>query len=482
MLRIIERLDRAFALSSDLFDSFIEQNLDLKISAHPSNTIKGQVWIARLAGTALLGAAGVAFIEHGWTGNQGIAILNGNFLGGMLISVSSLFSARYLAADKNPLPVQTLLSAPLLLWGLAWWIGTGSLEIFDRIAGDTELHAVTAFIAISVGLLAWCGRRYDWTAARRSTLAFLPILPVIAILYLFEHKHVLAGVGTVSWVLAALSHFGLLWAYDNGRGRVEAVWHIAGALFLGAILAYEVYWRMDEAGLSDVWAGSGAMLIPALAAIFIMFMREKIAWPLQRYWTAYVATAGIFVIVQLLAVTFVGLDDPGNPQPLPYVPILNPFDVLTIVGLGVALHLIATLKATSERLGQGGFRQFTILWSLAVFVMSTIAVVRGVHHLGGVEWQQRTLADSVSVQSALSIYWAMLGFGGMIWGARQQHRLIWMVGTSLMALVVLKLFVVDLGNTGTVARIISFLGVGALLLVVGYYAPAPPRPGAETDH
>jgi uncharacterized membrane protein len=81
----------------------------------------------------------------------------------------------------------------------------------------------------------------------------------------------------------------------------------------------------------------------------------------------------------------------------------------------------------------------------------------------------------VSVQAALSIYWAMLGFGGMIWGARHVNRFAWVAGTALMALVVVKLFAVDLGNTGTVARIVSFLGVGVLLLVVGYLAPAPPR-------
>jgi uncharacterized membrane protein len=40
---------------------------------------------------------------------------------------------------------------------------------------------------------------------------------------------------------------------------------------------------------------------------------------------------------------------------------------------------------------------------------------------------------------------------------------------------VLKLFLVDLSNTGTVARIVSFIGVGLLLLVVGYFSPAPPR-------
>lgn len=44
MLRIVKRLDRAFSLSADLFDLLVEQNLDLKIGVHPSNTIRGQVW------------------------------------------------------------------------------------------------------------------------------------------------------------------------------------------------------------------------------------------------------------------------------------------------------------------------------------------------------------------------------------------------------------------------------------------------------
>lgn len=55
------------------------------------------------------------------------------------------------------------------------------------------------------------------------------------------------------------------------------------------------------------------------------------------------------------------------------------------------------------------------------------------------------------------------------------RRAVWLTGAGFMALVVLKLFAVDLGNTGTIERIISFIGIGALLLVVGYFAPAPPR-------
>lgn len=444
-------------------------------------SVKQRRLLARLAGTALLVAAGIEYADYGWKDDLGIAVLNGNVLVGVLISIASMFSARYLAADKNPIRMQALLSAPLLLWGLGWWGGTGAAEIFDRVSTSYQLHALTAFITVSAGVLAWLGRHYQWTAARRSTLAFLPVLPLIAVLYIFEYEHLLAGVGTISWMLAAIAHFALLRAYDLGRGRIEALWHFAGILVLATIIAYEVYWRMTEAGLSDVWSGSAAMLDSLLIAVGILIMRQGLAWPLQRYWHAYLASAAVLVIVTLVVVGAAGIDDPGDPNPLPYVPILNPFDVITVAGLVAALQLIAAFKTASDRAGRESLRFATTMWSLTALALTTIAVVRGVHHLGDVPWQQQSLVNSVSVQSALSIYWALLGFGGMVWGARRQNRWVWSIGTALMAIVVIKLFLVDLGNTGTIARIISFLGVGALLLVVGYYAPAPPRHAAGTD-
>jgi uncharacterized membrane protein len=437
--------------------------------------------LAKLSGTILLGASGVAFAEHGWTLGLEMPFLNGNVLSGLLISVSSIFSARYLAGDAKPNRGQSLISAPILLWGIFWWGGTGVREIFDRLGSNLEGHAVTAFIALSVAVLAWLGRRYDWTAARRSTLAYLPILPVIAIYYLFEYDHVLAGVGTLSWLIAIVAHFGLLRAYDNGQGRIEGIWHFAGMLFLWTILASEFYWRLAQMDLAVVWRYSGMLLAPLMLVVAITLLREKLVWPLQRYGTAYLAAAAVMIAAQLFWLAGLGMESSGDPEPLPYVPVLNPFDMLTIVSLAVALHLLVLIKTSSRWLGQGGFRLATIVWAGAAFVLSTIAVVRGVHNLGDIGWRSGSLSASVAVQSALSIYWAILGFGGMIWGARNQKRAIWVVGTSLMALVVAKLFIVDLGNTGTIARIVSFLGVGALLLVVGYFAPAPPRSANETE-
>ena len=54
-------------------------------------------------------------------------------------------------------------------------------------------------------------------------------------------------------------------------------------------------------------------------------------------------------------------------------------------------------------------------------------------------------------------------------------RVPWMVGAALLAAVVLKLLLVDLSGTGTVTRIVSFIGVGVLMLVIGYVAPLPAK-------
>jgi uncharacterized membrane protein len=170
-----------------------------------------------------------------------------------------------------------------------------------------------------------------------------------------------------------------------------------------------------------------------------------------------------------------GIEQPGSPAPLPYLPLLNPFDAVTLLGLTAAFQFLPVLRGDSAALADDQFRNATKLWALAAFLLTTIAVVRGVHHLADVPWSDGALLRSVSVQGALSIYWGMLGFAGMVFGARRAQRTVWLIGTVLMTVVVIKLFLVDLGNTGTVARIISFLGVGGLLLVVGYLAPAPPK-------
>ncbi len=110
-----------------------------------------------------------------------------------------------------------------------------------------------------------------------------------------------------------------------------------------------------------------------------------------------------------------------------------------------------------------------------VFLWLNSALIRSLHHNWGAPITVYGVAHSTLVQSALSIFWGVLGFAAMTLAAKQHWRYVWLVGAGLMGVVVAKLFLVDLSNVGTIARITSFLSVGALLLITGYLAPLPPR-------
>jgi uncharacterized membrane protein len=78
------------------------------------------------------------------------------------------------------------------------------------------------------------------------------------------------------------------------------------------------------------------------------------------------------------------------------------------------------------------------------------------------------------VQTALSIFWTVLALTTMLIATRRASRVVWLTGAILLAVTILKLFVVDLSRVGTIERIVSFVGVGLLTLVIGYFSPLPP--------
>ena len=187
---------------------------------------------------------------------------------------------------------------------------------------------------------------------------------------------------------------------------------------------------------------------------------------------------------QVIGLVLLSVELPGDPSPWPYIPVLNPFDLAMLFAMLTAAKSLQVLQREADGLDYAWLTQaispYKLMLASAFFLLTTVALVRGVHHYAGIRWDAQALFDSVIVQTALAIYWGLLGFTGMIWGARSKRRLLWLAGAGFMALVVLKLFAVDLGNSGTVERIISFIGIGVLLLVVGYLAPAPPRARRES--
>jgi uncharacterized membrane protein len=109
-----------------------------------------------------------------------------------------------------------------------------------------------------------------------------------------------------------------------------------------------------------------------------------------------------------------------------------------------------------------------------VFIWANGVLLRTLHQWGGVPFSLESFAASTLTQTSLSIFWAILSLTTMLVAARKSIRVLWLAGATLLAVVVAKLFLVDLARIGSVERIVSFVGVGLLMLIVGYLSPLPP--------
>ena len=154
------------------------------------------------------------------------------------------------------------------------------------------------------------------------------------------------------------------------------------------------------------------------------------------------------------------------------MPILNPLDLTQLLGLGVVVYWIYRNKNAFN----GQIR--TVCYALLAFMSTLLATVifaRAVHHFKEVDYTLITLWGNIYFQTGLSILWSLIAIVLMLLSKQYKNRPLWLAGFGLLILVVLKLFFVELSSSGTIERIISFLVVGSLLLLIGYFVPLPPN-------
>ena len=238
------------------------------------------------------------------------------------------------------------------------------------------------------------------------------------------------------------------------------------------IASFELRWYFALIGDDySAWNKLGWALVPLAYIWWAANWSRPTPWPMTRFLDAYRKQAALPVAALLGLWLFVtNFISSGAAQPLPYVPVLNPLELTQIAGLLVIvqwLKMHSTLKETSfeQRIG-------ILVYSL---VCLTAGVFRAVHHWAGVPWKFDALLNSLLLQGSLSVVWSLVAGAIMLVANRRGKRGLWMVGAGLIAVVVAKLFLVELLHAGTVERIVSFIVVGILLLVLGYFAPVPPK-------
>jgi uncharacterized membrane protein len=468
--------------------------------------VRQQRRLARAFGLLLQAAGALAFIKHlAERTPQAWPLANADFVGAVLLAGAAIFVSRQLsrAGAKEGKPTgyaafEQAIAAPLFLYGFAWWLGALALELTRRriagvgdaiyaVAPDDRLFLFMLGYVASATFAAWRGTRIDRRAATWPAYGSLPLMLAIALLGSLAFRHVFEHLGWFCWPLAVLTHLiGLRWI-DRGA---PAAWftgvHAGGVYLLLLLVGSVATYLIDAAALWRTSWGPAA-LAAGLAVLLFVIGRAAFSnsshrvWPMARFARAY----GWIGLVPVAVLLFTGallmtVTQRGDATPLPHLPLVNPTDLAFLLALAALWQWRGRLAASGWSL-PAWVTDRRVAWSLvggAVFVWLNTVWLRVAHHFAGVPWRVRALFDSFLVQTGYALLWTAIAVGLMVFASRRQQRAPWLIGATLLGVTVLKLLVVDLSNAGGTERIVAFVGVGALMLVVGYLAPLPPQAAA----
>jgi uncharacterized membrane protein len=232
-------------------------------------------------------------------------------------------------------------------------------------------------------------------------------------------------------------------------------------------------------------AGSWSHFIPMwlmIVAAFWLAARSRTgAWPTGpiAHWYREVfipAAAGWCMLLAL----FWNLQQDGAMAPLLYLPLLNPLDLSTAFALLLWMASHRLWRTTTDAPLPPLVALMPRIAAFAAWGWLNMVLLRTASHYLAIEYTPAALGASTFIQAMLSLAWSISALVIMRRAGTLGHgaaRKLWMLGALLLGVVVAKLLLVDLSNTGTIARIVSFVGVGLLMVAIGYLAPYP----AERD-
>lgn len=356
----------------------------------------------------------------------------------------------------------------------SWWISDSLLR--------TYLLATVFFIAASVS--TWLGRCVNRAMADAPILGVLPVL-VLTLLSVLTESHALLSWGWVFWPLTLATHWALLHRAEFSSAspallRNTSWQHLshAAAVWLVCALLADGLWQLilTQNLTATAWATVASLISATLVLIALVFWASNAHhthWPLTPHRLAYLWTAALPLVVLVFAgAMFCALVSSGQTRPLPYIPLLNPTDLS--VALALAALLFWYLRVGAFKSIELARTHLVALLSGAAFVLINTIWLRIAHHFFGVNWQVSALFDSFIVQTGYAILWSILALVLMVFAHRRGRRTVWMIGSALLGLTVVKLALIDLANRGGFERIIAFISVGVMMLLIGYLAPLPP--------
>ena len=446
-------------------------------------------WFAKYFGALVQFAGGIIFLAEIDFYQMNKTLFDAQTLGIGFVAIAALFSSYQIYKNKSSLKtIEYKSHIVFLIWGLIWWYIGGLEKIENLFTSSEESNAMVAFVTLS-GIIGFAlQKRFQWRVMNQLYWVTLFLLVLISVFPLIYNGHLFEGWGILYWGLAIVSFYATLYFKDRdnlmlkdestsdnlaskNNIRAEGVLHFISLVALMSLSLLELTWLTRFYGFAHT--GWSVASVGLLIAAWIFLLSRITTWPIKQHPSVYLkAGMALLLIATALWSFMMNFPSSGSVAPLAYLPILNPLDIVQ----GILLLLVYRVLIIRARDGYIHINVSTKMISVIfIFIWLNVILLRSIHAWANIPYYFDTLFQSFLVQTSLSIFWTTLGLTGTILASRMASRKTWIYSAGLLAIVVGKLFVIDLDNTSGIERIVSFVVVGLLLLIVGYFSPLPEK-------
>jgi uncharacterized membrane protein len=441
--------------------------------------------LPRLFGVLLQFAAGYFFLED-WLNSASLAdsliILNGEYLGMVIIALAGLFSSYKLYKHKQELRnFEIPLHIILFIWGLIWWFVAGLVELDKHVSSRYLLTACFTFISVSLYL---CYAIQCWTKWRMMRFPILGHLYVMIAMLLLTvvsvADHPFGNYGWIIWPVAIMLQYWFLYRYSDEVSEKVMQWQHMMSFWLILLLAsWESAWLINKAiDGADAWRDVMFALMPAIIMLLLFTVGKRIPWPIREHykWYASHAAVPVMIILSLVALAFAVFHE-GNPWPVNYIPVVNPIDLAVAFLVYLLILWRMQLENIDSRFAELiDQRIFNYAIAGLVFMWINGMVARTVHHWFAVRYDLERMLSADQFQGSISVIWTILALAIMVIASRRLKRHLWFVGLGLFIVVAAKLFLFDMSNANALTMALSITIVGIIAVVFGYFlSPLPPK-------
>lgn len=431
--------------------------------------LRQQRLLSRVAAYALYSLALVGFFISDVPDAGSVPLLAGDFIDLLLLALPAFFMACLLEKYGQGYEQQ----AAILPWSIGWllWLIALWLEVSAHLAPELHSGALTLLIAMSALLSYQLSKGWPVLATAMHSL-----LPLTALLHLRATTPQPLTLAEIAGVLsfALVQYF---WLYQERlqlNASLRRFYHLTSNWLLVTLALWQMYSWRELWQLSDLTFSYGLFALLTLPIMGWLWLSQQPHWPGNAETRDYLQVLPRPLLLMLLLWCGWVAEFPAQTT-VWYLPILNGPDLLVLS----AMALLAVYLWLPQR--QLSISALQVLGLLG-FGWLNLVLLRGLHWLLDIPYQLTTLWQHPQVQMTLSISWTLVALISMQQASRRQARGLWLSGGLLLLAVVAKLFTVDLADQGSLARILSFVIVGGLMLLIGYIAPAPAKqPARETE-